>query len=89
MRISELIGKEIVNILDGSRLGVVGEPDLFIDIETGEINSIILPDRGNMITFWVDKQQVVIPWDAVKKIGSEVIIVELDATHINPRMYSY
>jgi YlmC/YmxH family sporulation protein len=89
MRISELVGKEIVNVLDGSRLGVVGEPDLFIDIETGEINSIILPDRGNMITFWVDKQQVVIPWDAVKKIGSEVIIVELDATHINPNMYSY
>ena len=89
MRISELIGKEIVNVLDGSRLGVVGEPDLFIDIETGEINSIILPNRGNMITFWVDKQQVVIPWDAVKKIGSEVIIVELDATHINSSMYSY
>lgn len=89
MRISELAGKEIVNIQDGSRLGIVGETDLFIDIETGEIDSIILPNKGNLITFWVDKQQVVIPWEAIKKIGSEVIIVELDSTHVNTRMYSY
>lgn len=89
MRISELAGKEIVNIQDGSRLGIVGETDLFIDLETGEIDSIILPNKGNLITFWLDKQQVVIPWESIKKIGSEVIIVELDSTHVNTRMYSY
>lgn len=89
MRLSDLIGKEVVNIIDGTRLGIVGETDLYIDIETGEIDSIIMPNKGNAITFWVDRQELIIPWEAIKKIGSEVIIVELDSTHVNPRLYSY
>ena len=30
------MGKEIVNIYNGARLGVVGESDLAIDLETGK-----------------------------------------------------
>ncbi|MCL6638451.1 MAG: YlmC/YmxH family sporulation protein [Firmicutes bacterium] len=81
MRMAELAGKEIVNIYNGARLGVVGETDLAVDIESGEISSIILPKRGNFISMWVDRsQQLVIPWEAVRKIGEEVIIVDLDQT---------
>ncbi|MGQ9513085.1 PRC-barrel domain-containing protein, partial [Thermodesulfitimonas sp.] len=39
MRLGELIGKEIVNLYDGARLGVVGESDLTIDAETGQVHS--------------------------------------------------
>ena len=51
MRMYELAGKEIININDGARLGVVGETDLAIDVESGEIQSIILPRKGNMLNF--------------------------------------
>ncbi|MDQ0286636.1 YlmC/YmxH family sporulation protein [Desulfofundulus luciae] len=88
MRLTELAGKEIVNIYDGARLGVVGESDVAIDIETGQVQSIILPRRGNPISFWFDRQQLVIPWEAVRKIGSEVIIVDLDQANLNLRRYS-
>lgn len=88
MRLSELEGKEIVNIYDGTRLGVVGESDLIIDIRSGKVQSIILPNKGNMLSFWVDKQQMIIPWDSIKKIGAEVIVVELDQTNLNLRRYS-
>ncbi|MDI6632569.1 MAG: YlmC/YmxH family sporulation protein [Bacillota bacterium] len=81
MRLAELVGKEIVNIHDGARLGVVGESDLTIDAESGQVQSIILPRRANLLTIWMDRQQLVIPWEAVKKIGSEVIVVELDRTN--------
>lgn len=80
MRMGELIGKEIININNGRRLGVVGDSDMAVDIESGDIRSIILPRRNNIINLWVDRQNLVIPWDAVKKIGTEVIIVELDQT---------
>lgn len=83
MRLAELVGKEIVNLYDGARLGVVGDSDLTIDTESGHVQSIILPRRPNLLNIWVDRQQMVIPWEAVKKIGSEVIVVELD--HTTPR----
>lgn len=88
MRMCDLVGKEIVNIYNGARLGVVGESDLAIDIDSGEIRSIILPKKNNLINLWVDRQQLVIPWEAVRKIGSEVIIVELDQTSPNYQRYS-
>jgi YlmC/YmxH family sporulation protein len=85
---AELAGKEIVNIYDGARLGVVGESDITIDIDSGSVESIIVPLRSNLINFWVDKQNLIIPWQAVKKIGAEVIIVELDQTNLDYRRYS-
>ncbi|MCL6560492.1 MAG: YlmC/YmxH family sporulation protein [Firmicutes bacterium] len=88
MRMCDLVGKEIVNIYNGARLGVVGESDMAIDIESGEILSIILPRKNNFISLWVDRQQLVIPWEAVRKIGSEVIVVELDQTSPHYRRYS-
>ncbi|AEF94335.1 sporulation protein, YlmC/YmxH family [Desulfotomaculum nigrificans CO-1-SRB] len=89
MRLGELVGKEIVNINNGARLGVVGESDVTIDLETGSICSIILPRKTNFINMWIDKQQMVIPWDAVRKIGEEVIIVEMDQCNPAYRKYSY
>ncbi|MEW6448246.1 MAG: YlmC/YmxH family sporulation protein [Bacillota bacterium] len=83
MRLAELIGKEIVNLYDGARLGVVGDSDLTIDAESGQVHSIILPRRTNLLNIWAERQQMVIPWEAVRKIGSEVIVVELD--HSTPR----
>lgn len=80
MRLGELAGKEIVNMYNGSRLGVVGESDIVLDAESGEIRSIILPRKNNIINIWFDRQNLVIPWEAVRKIGSEVIIVDLDQT---------
>ncbi|MEG6521716.1 YlmC/YmxH family sporulation protein [Desulfotomaculum sp. 1211_IL3151] len=89
MRLSELIGKEIVNINNGARLGVVGESDVTIDIESGTVVSIILPRRTNFVTMWMDKQQMIIPWDSIRKIGEEVIIVEMDQCNPSLHKYSY
>ena len=45
MRLNELIGKEMVNIYDGMRMGIVADSDMLVDQETGQIVSIILPNR--------------------------------------------
>ena len=88
MRMGDLVGKEIVNYYDGARLGIIAESDVTIDPKTGQIQSIILPRRNNMMNFWVEKQHLIIPWESIKKIGAEIIIVELDQTNLNFHKYS-
>ena len=47
MNLSELAGKEIVNIVSGERLGVIGECDIIIDEKTGQILALSIPrERG-------------------------------------------
>jgi len=76
MRLMELKDKEIINIYDGSRLGTLGEGDLIIDVETGEIKALILPGPRNTLSVWRRRQELVIPWEAVHKVGAEVITVD-------------
>lgn len=78
MRLSELVGKEIINLNDGMRMGTVGDSDLIIDAESGEIHSIILPSRQNFINLWTERSKIIVPWEAVRKIGREVIVVDID-----------
>ncbi len=77
MRLSELMGKRIVNIYDGEILGLVGDCDLVVDPEDGRIEAILLPCRGEGRRFSLEKRLLNIPWSSVCKIGSEVIVVEL------------
>ena len=74
MRFSELARKEIINLEDGGRLGSVGDTDLELD-ESGRILAIHIPPRQG---FWRNRSPWKIPWDAVKRVGPEVLIVEIN-----------
>lgn len=73
MRYSELSGKEIICIDEGIRLGIVDHTDLIINLRTGTVDSIIIP-YGNR---WFRPRLIVIPWRGIKKIGRDLIIVDL------------
>jgi len=81
MLLSDLGGKEIINLYDGAKLGLVGDADLAIG-PNGVIEAIILNSRagfGGLFGSFADRERdlLVIPWQTIKKIGSEVIIVDL------------
>ncbi|AOY77266.1 YlmC/YmxH family sporulation protein [Clostridium formicaceticum] len=78
MRFSAIGGKEIVNLCDGSRLGVIAESDLLIDEKTGKIVALLIPDDKNFLNFFSNNSVLEIPWEAVKKIGNDMIIIELE-----------
>ncbi|HBS60267.1 MAG TPA: YlmC/YmxH family sporulation protein [Firmicutes bacterium] len=78
MRISELRGKEVINLTDGARLGIIGECDLVFDPQSGKIMSILLPNKGGMLMIFGEGKPLNIPWHTLKRIGDEVLIVELD-----------
>lgn len=82
MLLSELAGKEIVNLHDGAKLGFIGESDIKIN-SNGKIEAIIIGSKTGVGWFLKKNSEkesdyVVVPWKAIKKIGSEVIIVDID-----------
>lgn len=69
----ELRSKEVVNGVDGRRLGRI--VDVVFSSTGGSIRGIIVPYNRRAVFF--KSQEVFIPWECVKKIGEDVIIVEL------------
>ncbi|MFC4320131.1 YlmC/YmxH family sporulation protein [Litchfieldia salsa] len=76
MRLSELGGKEIVDVKRAERLGVLGQTDLEINEQTGQINALIIP---SLKWFGLKKQgnEVRVPWSHIKKIGTDMIIIDI------------
>ncbi len=86
MRISEMAGKEVINLGDGARLGIIGECELTFDSRTGVIGGLLLPQKKAIFNFLGDGQITMIPWQAIKRIGDEVVIVDLNNAY--DRIYS-
>lgn len=67
--------KEVINIKDGKRLGYV--QDVCADLESGTITSIIVPGNSKMFNVFYGSNEIVIPWQNIKCIGEDLILVEL------------
>ena len=68
--------KEVININDGKRMGYV--QDVCADLETGIITSIIVPGASNKIlNIFSQANDIVIPWQNIKCIGEDLILVEI------------
>ena len=67
--------KEVINITDAKRLGYV--QDVTADLETGTITSIIVPGSNKLFNLFTGNGETVIPWDKIRAIGEDVILVEI------------
>lgn len=74
IKTSELKQKEVININDGRRLGLVA--DVEINMETGNLEAIIIPAGGKFLGFFSKENDIVIGWNNIKKIGVDVILVD-------------
>lgn len=81
MKISEFQTKDVVNILDGRRLGQI--TDLEINLKLGQIDAIVVPGQGKFLGFFGGGNDLVIPWKNIVKIGKDVVLVRLDQSLIN------
>ncbi len=75
-RFSTLKCKEVVNVCDGARLGFVS--DVEVDICNGCILSIIVPCKGRCFGLIAAREDFVIPWRCIKRIGDDIILVDGD-----------
>ncbi|MDQ0245735.1 YlmC/YmxH family sporulation protein [Bacillus fengqiuensis] len=77
MRLSELSGKEIVDVKKAERLGVLGQTDLEINEQTGQITTLIIP-TVKWFGFKRQGNDIRVPWSRIKKIGSDMIIIDIE-----------
>ena len=79
MRLMELGQKEIVNLNNGARLGIIADSDILIDEESGKIISLLVPERRfSFKMLGLESSGFEIPWSSIRKIGYDMIIIELD-----------
>lgn len=74
MRLSDLQGKDIVNVVDGKKIGNIIDVNITLD---GNMVSLVV-DKGRFLSRFSNKDEVEIKWDQVKKIGEDVILVSID-----------
>ena len=67
--------KEVININNAKRLGYV--QDVTADLQTGVITSIIVPGTNKMFNIFGGNNEIVIPWEKIKCIGEDIILVEI------------
>lgn len=67
--------KEVINVKDGKILGFI--IDVQADFEKGEIHSIVVAKTGKIFNNVNSKNNVTIEWKDIKKIGEDVILVEI------------
>ncbi len=79
-RSSEFKDKEVINMSDGRRLGFVY--DVEINLEDGRLESIVIPGGGRFFGLLGKESEFVIPWEKVKKIGEDIILVDMDERFI-------
>lgn len=78
MKISDLRTMRVINMANGKILGKIA--DLVMDVDRGYIQAIIMPGDTKWPAFWSSEKEVEVPWGNIKKIGHDVIIVELPDT---------
>lgn len=82
MRLSEIQNKDIININDGKKIGKIIDAD--ID-SFGKLNSLISEKYRFFLSLFSSKSETEIKWQQIEKIGTDVILVNLDNTHIEKK----
>lgn len=73
--VSELRSKEVVNILDGYRLGLVH--DVNFDLDQGCAVSLIILGERKFFGLFGREEDYIIAWKEIKRIGADVVLVEV------------
>jgi len=76
-RIADLQCKEVVNLCTGCRMGFVN--DVEVDVNTGRVVAIVVPAGRGLLGALFHKEEHVIPWGSIEKIGADIIIVRCTA----------
>lgn len=78
MRLSDLGEKEIINVTNGGRYGELFNAELLFEEKTGKIKAILVPEYRSRFSFSNVHDYIQFPWDCIKKIGEDIIIVETE-----------
>lgn len=88
IRITDLNCKEVICISDGRRLGFIS--DVEIEIPSGNVLAIIVPGPCRILGVLGRKDDFVIPWNCIKRIGPDIVLVDIrpdDCCRPRPKLF--
>ena len=75
VKLSDLRTREVINVLDGKKLGSI--TDIELDAERGRVLALVLPGSGKGWSVFARREELIVPWDKIVRIGHDVILVEI------------
>ncbi|MGM9640264.1 MAG: YlmC/YmxH family sporulation protein [Faecousia sp.] len=75
-RLTNLRCKEVINVCDGQRLGFVA--DVEIILPDGCVQALVVPGPCKFFGLFGRRDDFVIPWHCIRRMGEDIILVELD-----------
>lgn len=72
---TDLYCKEVVCLCDGRRLGFIS--DARIELPEGRICAIIVPGPNKVLGVCGRRDDYVIPWHCIKRIGPDIVLVDV------------
>ncbi len=81
----ELRCKEVVNVLDGRRLGHI--IDMVFDLGSARVLGFIVPGERTGWNLFKNSNQLFIPYGCIVRIGEDTILVELPAQGVPTNPY--
>ena len=74
-KFTELHCKEVICVCDGRRLGFIS--DAKVKLPEGLIEAIIVPGPCRFFGLFGRRDDYVIPWRCIRKIGPDIILVDI------------
>ncbi len=74
-KFTDLFCKEVICISDGRRLGFVC--DARVELPEGNLVAIIVPGPCRYFGLWGRKDDYVIPWQCIRRVGPDIILVDI------------
>lgn len=71
MRLSELQEKDIINLIDGKRLGKI----IDVTIDNGKIYNFVIEEKRSFFNIFKRSDEISVKWDDISKIGEDVILI--------------
>ena len=74
-KFTDLFCKEVICVSDGRRLGFVC--DARVELPDGDLVAIIVPGPCRILGLWGRRDDFVIPWKCIRRIGPDIILVDI------------
>lgn len=75
----ELRCKEVVNVVDGRRLGHI--VDIVFNLQNGCLAGVVVPGEKNFWNVFKNSMELFIPLSQIVKVGEDAVLVELFGTN--------
>ena len=73
-RIGDLRNRDVINMRDGVRIGLLGDVEL--NTQTASLEAIVVYGRPRFFGLFGHEEDYVVPWRDIRMIGEDAVLVD-------------